>query len=113
MKTELLFHILNILSLQKPKLKIIMGLIIWALIGLAAGAIAKAITPQEEKGGWVSSLIVGLIGSMVGGFLAGMIGLNRVLNSTWLGSLIVATGGAVLVLYIYHRYLKEKLNLPL
>ena len=90
-----------------------MGLLGWLLIGLIAGAIAKMITPQEEKGGWVSSLIVGILGSIVGGFLGGIIGINRMLGHTWLGSLIIATLGAVLVLYIYHKYLKEKMNVNL
>lgn len=90
-----------------------MGLIGWLLIGLIAGAIAKMITPQEEKGGWVSSLIVGIVGSMVGGFLGRISGLSYILGTSWLGSLIIATLGAILVLYIYHKYLKEKLNLPL
>ena len=90
-----------------------MGLIGWLLIGLIAGAAAKMITPQDEKGGWVSSLIIGIIGSIVGGFLGGIIGVNGMLGNSWLGSLIIATLGAVLVLYIYHKYLKEKMNLPL
>ena len=90
-----------------------MGLLIWIAIGLVAGTVAKMITPQEEKGGWISSLAVGIAGSIVGGILASLIGLNRILGHTWLGSLIIAVGGAVLVLYIYHRYLKDKLNLPL
>ena len=90
-----------------------MGLIIWLLIGLAAGAIAKMITPQEEKGGWVSSLAIGIVGSIVGGFLGGIIGINRMLGHSWLGSLIIATLGAILVLYLYHKYFKEKWNLPL
>lgn len=89
-----------------------MGLLLWLLVGLAAGAIAKIITPQDEKGGWVSSLVIGLIGSMVGGFLGRIIGITQMLGGTWLGSLIIATLGAILVLYIYHRYLKDKLNLP-
>lgn len=90
-----------------------MGLISWLILGLIAGALAKMITPQDEKGGWISSIIVGIIGSMVGGFLGGLIGINRIMGNSWLGSLIIAVGGAVLVLYIYHKYLKEKLNLPL
>ncbi len=90
-----------------------MGLLLWLIVGLAAGTVAKMITPQEEKGGWVSSLVVGLIGSVVGGMIAGLIGLNQILNSTWLGSLLVALGGAVLVLYIYHRYLKDRMNVNL
>lgn len=88
-------------------------MLIWLLIGLAAGAIAKMITPQKEKEGWVSSLIIGIAGSMVGGFCAGLLGLSRLFNSTWLGSLVLAVAGSVLVLYIYHKYLKDKLNLPI
>lgn len=88
-------------------------MIYWLLIGLAAGAIAKWITPQEEKGGWISSLIVGIIGSILGGWIAGFLGLTRVFGSGLIGSLLIATGGAVLVLFIYHRYLKEKMNVNL
>lgn len=90
-----------------------MGLLLWLVIGLAAGAVAKLMTPQEEKGGWVSSLVVGLIGSMVGGFAAGLLGISRLFNSTWLGSLILAIVGSLLVLYIYHKYLKHKMNVKL
>ena len=88
-------------------------MIIWLLIGLAAGALAKFITPQNEKGGWVSSLVVGILGSMVGGWLAGILGLKGLFGSTLVGELAMATGGALLVLFIYHKYLKDKLNLPL
>jgi len=87
-----------------------MGLIYWLLIGLAAGAIAKMLTPQQEKGGWISSIIIGIVGSIVGGFVAGLIG---VASKGLLGSLLIATGGAFLVLFIYHRYLADKLNLPI
>lgn len=90
-----------------------MGLIYWLLIGLAAGAIAKWLTPQEEKGGWISSLIVGLIGSVLGGWIFGLLGLSRIFGSGLIGSLIIATAGAFLVLFIYHRYLKHKMNVNL
>lgn len=90
-----------------------MGLIIWLLIGLAAGAIAKMITPQKEKEGWVSSLVIGILGSMIGGFLGKFIGITQMIGGTLLGSLIIATLGAILLLFIYHKYLKDKLNLPI
>lgn len=86
-------------------------MLIWLLIGLAAGAIAKMLTPQTEEGGWVSSLVFGLIGSIVGGFLGRLIGITQLIGGTWLGSLIIATLGAVLVLYIYHKHLKERWGL--
>lgn len=87
-----------------------MGLIYWLLIGLAAGALAKLITPQDEKGGWVSSIIIGIVGSFVGGFVGRLIGIQ---SSGMIGSLLIATGGAVLVLFIYHRYLADKWDLPI
>lgn len=86
-----------------------MGLLYWLLIGFAAGALAKMITPQEETGGWISSIIIGIIGSFVGGFLGRLVGIN---GSGLLGGLIIATIGAILVLFIYHKYLADKLNLP-
>ena len=88
-------------------------MITWLLIGLAAGAVAKMITPQDEKGGWVSSIIVGIIGSFVGGFIANMTGVSRILGGGMIGTFIIATAGALLVLYIYHKYLADKLNLPI
>ena len=84
-----------------------MNLISWLLVGLIAGSVAKMVTPQEEKGGWISSLIVGILGSMLGGFLAGILGIG---SSSLIGNLIIAFAGAVLVLYIYHKYLADKLN---
>ena len=90
-----------------------MNLIIWLLIGLAAGAIAKMLTPQKEKEGWVSSLIIGVLGSILGGFLGRIVGITQMIGGTWLGSLIIAVLGAVLLLFIYHKYLKDKLNLPI
>lgn len=88
-------------------------LIFWLAIGLVAGFFAKQITPQKEKGGWVSSIAIGIVGSIVGGFLAGLLGLNRMLGDGLVMSLITATGGAVLVLWIYHKYFAEKWNLPI
>ena len=90
-----------------------MSLLIWIAIGLVAGIIAKALTPQKEKGGYISSIIIGLIGSMVGGFLAKTFGLGAIFGSGIIGGLIVATLGAFLVLWVYHRFLSDKLNLPI
>ncbi|MEM7105790.1 MAG: GlsB/YeaQ/YmgE family stress response membrane protein [Bacteroidota bacterium] len=91
-----------------------MGLLYWVIIGIAAGSLAKMVTPQTEKGGWISSLIIGILGAMLGGFIANVLGVGGFIASMpWLGGLIIATGGAILVLYIYYKWLKDKLNLPL
>lgn len=87
-----------------------MSLIYLLLIGLIAGALAKMITPQDEKGGWVSSIVIGIVGSFVGHLIGGIVGIE---STHFIGRLLIATGGAVLVLFIYHRYLADKLNLPI
>ncbi|GAB5550448.1 MAG: GlsB/YeaQ/YmgE family stress response membrane protein [Saprospiraceae bacterium] len=87
-----------------------MGLIIWLVVGLIAGVLAKAITPQKESTSYITSMIIGLIGSMVGGFLANLTGLSSLFGRGLIGSIIIATLGAILVLWIYHKYLADKLN---
>ncbi len=82
----------------------------WLLVGLAAGAIAKAITPQKETGGWISSLIVGLLGSLLGGWLFGLLGIGA---SGLIGSLVAAVIGALLLLFIYYKFLADKFDLPI
>lgn len=73
----------------------------WLLIGLIAGFIAKYITPQSEKGGWLSTLVIGLAGSMLGGLVFNILGLQA---NSFIGSLITATIGALVVLYLYYRF---------
>ena len=90
-----------------------MGLLIWLAIGFVAGAVAKGITPQKEDPGWISSIIVGISGSILGGFLAGVIGIRLMIGHGIFGDLIVAIVGAVLFLYIYHKYLSKKFKLPI
>ncbi|MGV8911014.1 MAG: GlsB/YeaQ/YmgE family stress response membrane protein [Rhodoglobus sp.] len=78
-----------------------MGIIGWIVLGLIAGAIAKAILPGRQGGGWIATLILGVIGALVGGFVGGAIfgiGLQEFFSiQTWL----VAIAGSVLVLFIY------------
>ena len=90
-----------------------MNIIYWLLIGLAAGAIAKLISPQEETGGWVSSIGIGIVGSLVGGFIANILPFTGWLEGNLVGKLIIATGGSVLVLFIYYKYFADKWKLKL
>jgi uncharacterized membrane protein YeaQ/YmgE (transglycosylase-associated protein family) len=73
-----------------------MGILAWIIIGLLAGWLAAKITNSPH--GLIRNLIVGLIGSLVGGFLFGKLGLH-VVPDFW-GELITAIAGAVLLLFI-------------
>ncbi len=46
-----------------------MGILIWLLVGLIAGALARLLVPGKDAMGWLGTLVLGLVGSLIGGFL--------------------------------------------
>ncbi len=88
-------------------------MIAWLIIGFVAGAVAKYLTPQDEKGGWISSIIIGIIGSWLGFTLTSVLGITGLFGYNIIGRIIIAILGSVLLLWIYHKFLADKLNLPL
>ena len=78
-----------------------MGILGWIVLGLVAGAIAKLILPGTQGGGWFITLILGVVGALLGGFLGSAIfGIG--LENFWsLQTWIVAIIGAIIVLLIY------------
>lgn len=83
-----------------------MGILSWIFLGLIAGALAKFIMPGKDPGGFFVTIILGIIGAVVGGFLSTFIGLGKV-ESFDLGGIFIATLGAIVVLIIY-RVVKKK-----
>jgi uncharacterized membrane protein YeaQ/YmgE (transglycosylase-associated protein family) len=73
-----------------------MGIFAWIIVGLLAGWLAAKIT--ESPHGLIRNLIVGLVGSLLGGFLFTKLGLN-VVPDFW-GELITAIVGAVVLLFV-------------
>ena len=78
-----------------------MGIIAWIILGLIAGAIAKAILPGTQGGGWLITLVLGVVGALLGGFIGSAlfgVGLQGFFDlPTWL----LAIGGSIVVLLIY------------
>ncbi len=71
------------------------------LLGLIAGALAKLILPGKQGGGWFVTLILGVVGALLGGWLGSLL-LNRPLTEFWdLGTWLLAIGGSIIVLLIY------------
>ncbi|MBD0353483.1 MAG: GlsB/YeaQ/YmgE family stress response membrane protein [Bacteroidota bacterium] len=77
-----------------------MGILSWILLGLVAGAIAKALHPGRDPQGCIVTMIIGIVGAVLGGWIATMLGWGRV-DGFNLYSILVATGGAVLALAIW------------
>ncbi|MGI9527552.1 MAG: GlsB/YeaQ/YmgE family stress response membrane protein [Weeksellaceae bacterium] len=84
-----------------------MGILTWILFGLIAGAIAKWISPGADPGGWIGSIIVGILGAFVGGWLGSML-LGVDVTGFNFSSFLVAVGGAVLLLFIYKAVMSKR-----
>ncbi|HEX7060789.1 MAG TPA: GlsB/YeaQ/YmgE family stress response membrane protein [Woeseiaceae bacterium] len=77
-----------------------MGLLTWIILGAIAGAIAKWIMPGDDPGGIIVTILLGIAGALIGGFIASAIGLGGVEGLT-IGSIIIAILGAVVLLILY------------
>lgn len=73
----------------------------WIVTGLIAGFIARAVVPGKDDIGLLMTIVLGVVGSVVGGFLAGLltVGLRGFHPAGWIGSII----GAIIVLVIYNK----------
>lgn len=79
-----------------------MSFIIWIVIGGLAGFIAEKVTKSDH--GLLTNIIVGIIGSFIGGYLARI--LNLQLAGGFVDQLIVATVGAIILVYVYKQIKK-------
>lgn len=80
-----------------------MGILTWIIVGLVAGAIAKAIHPGKDPGGFIVTILIGIAGAVVGGWVSSMLGYGTV-DGFDIGSLVIAILGAVLLLFIYRKF---------
>ncbi|MCA4134670.1 GlsB/YeaQ/YmgE family stress response membrane protein [Arthrobacter sp. M4] len=78
-----------------------MGLLAWIVLGLIVGAIVKAIMPGRVGGGWVTSLILGVVGALVGGWIGSLLFNRGDLAFFDLGTWLLAIVGGLLVAGIY------------
>lgn len=83
-----------------------MGIIAWIVVGLIAGAIAKMLMPgaEGEPSGWIGTMILGIVGALVGGFIwnlafdrTGATGIN-------IGSIVISVVGACVALAVYRLF---------
>jgi uncharacterized membrane protein YeaQ/YmgE (transglycosylase-associated protein family) len=83
-----------------------MGILSWILLGLVVGLFAKWIMPGRDPGGLIITILLGIAGAFVGGFIGSLVGLGGVSGFN-VGSLALATGGALLLLW-GHRQIRGR-----
>jgi uncharacterized membrane protein YeaQ/YmgE (transglycosylase-associated protein family) len=83
-----------------------MGILTWIVMGLIVGALAKFLMPGTGPGGIITTILLGIAGAFVGGFIGPLFGLGSVTGFN-LASFLLAIAGAVLILVLF-RVLRKK-----
>ena len=79
-----------------------MGFLTWVVLGLIVGILAKWIMPGKDGGGFFMTVILGVVGAMVGGYVGTLLGMGTVTGFN-LPSILIATVGALIVLFVYNK----------
>jgi uncharacterized membrane protein YeaQ/YmgE (transglycosylase-associated protein family) len=77
-----------------------MGFVTWIILGLIVGVIAKFVMPGKDPGGIFITILLGIAGAFVGGFIGSAFGFGSVTGFD-IRSLLLAIGGSILLLIIY------------
>ena len=77
-----------------------MGIFTWIILGLVVGIIAKMLMPGDDPGGFVVTILLGVAGALLGGFLGTYFAVGDVTGFNML-SLALAVGGALVLLILY------------
>ena len=84
-----------------------MWIILWLLFGALVGWIASIITKNNSRMGAGANILIGLLGSLVGGFIAHFLGFGAIAQFT-LPGILFSLGGAVLILLIVNMFTRGK-----
>ena len=79
----------------------ITALLFWIIVGLVAGALAKFAMPGPDPGGVIVTIIIGIAGAVLGGFLLSLLGIGGAGSGGWIFSIVAGVMGAVILLAIY------------
>jgi uncharacterized membrane protein YeaQ/YmgE (transglycosylase-associated protein family) len=77
-----------------------MGIIAWIVFGLLAGWLAKLLMPGKDPGGCIITMLIGVAGAMLGGFIGTALGWGGI-EGFELRSFLLAVGGAIVLLLVY------------
>lgn len=84
-----------------------MNILAWIILGLLAGAIAKAIYPGRQGGGWLGTMILGIVGAFIGGTIVTVLETGTLAftaTSLSIPGVFVAVLGAILAIFIYNKF---------
>ncbi|HSM36048.1 MAG TPA: GlsB/YeaQ/YmgE family stress response membrane protein [Longimicrobiales bacterium] len=84
-----------------------MGILSWLVFGLIAGGLAKLIMPGKDPGGCLVTILIGIVGAVIGGFIGTTLGYGGITGFN-LGSMLLAVVGAIILLLIYRLVVRRR-----
>ncbi len=86
-----------------------LGFLGWILYGLVIGALAKLLMPGNQAMGWLTTIILGIVGALLGGFIANnLLGFGEDGNAWDFKTILVSVLGAILALFLYGALTKKR-----
>jgi len=85
-----------------------MGILAWLVLGLIAGFLASLIVNKQGEG-MLMDIVLGIVGAFAGGFIAQLFGISGITGLN-LYSILIAVGGAVVVLVLYHAMTRRSVS---
>lgn len=89
-----------------------MGILSWIVVGLIAGVIAKLLLPGRDPGGCIITMLIGIAGAILGGFLVGLFVGGNVVTGVNVTTILVAVVGAIILLLLYRLLLGRRASSP-
>jgi uncharacterized membrane protein YeaQ/YmgE (transglycosylase-associated protein family) len=79
-----------------------MGILGWIFFGLIVGVVAKFLTPGRDPGGFIVTILIGIVGALLGGFIGRAIGLYREDDPV---GFVMAVIGSIVLLLLYRMFM--------
>jgi uncharacterized membrane protein YeaQ/YmgE (transglycosylase-associated protein family) len=84
------------------------GILSWIIVGLIAGFIAKLLLPGRDPGGCIITMLIGIAGAILGGFIVGLFAGGDVITGVNVRTVLVAVLGAIILLLLYRLLLGRR-----
>lgn len=85
-----------------------MGILTWIVLGLIVGALAKFIMPGDDPGGIIVTMLIGIVGAFLGGFIGSALGVGSVTGFNMV-SILLAVAGSIILLVVYRLVKGQRL----
>jgi uncharacterized membrane protein YeaQ/YmgE (transglycosylase-associated protein family) len=78
-----------------------MGILGWIVVGLIGGTLGKLLMPGKDPGGIILTILLGIAGAMLGGFIAVALDISDGVDDFHIGSIVLAVLGTMLILFVF------------